>query len=128
MAVAFHNSLSIPADPLEKLIVAQLVKISRLLWNLKVHPPCSYEPTISPFPEPDDSYPPHLFHKINFNSILPFSLRSSELVLPIRICDQIMYTFLFCPMRAVCLAFPILDLIMRIISYLGKTANIKFLK
>jgi len=36
---------------------------SGLLWNPKVHLPCSQEPTTSPYPEPDESIPqlPTLF-------------------------------------------------------------------
>jgi len=55
-------------------------EITCLLWNPKVHLPCSQEPTTGLYPKPDESSP-RLSHSVSLRSILIFIFHLS-LALP----------------------------------------------
>jgi hypothetical protein len=63
--------------------------------------PCSQEPSTGPYPEPDQSNPSYL-SKIHFNIVYPSTSWSSQWSLPSGFPTNILYAFLFSPIRATC--------------------------
>jgi hypothetical protein len=64
---------------------------------------CSREPSTGPYPKPDRSSPNHpILSKIHFNIILPPMSMSSSGFFPYGFAINILYAFLFSPIRATC--------------------------